>query len=152
MSRLLQRVIQRKGYVSSVNQTAQRRTERMWLTEESVEEERESVLAANSTVVQAKAANKENETTRLSAEEAAAEAAASVTAALDCWQAAETSRRGALEGQKEVSRGPLHRAQRESDEVLGILLQSVENCDKQTHSITMREDSSVFGADGRFRN
>ena len=107
MSPLLQRVIQREGYVSSVNQTAQRRTERMWLTEESVEEVRESVLAANSTVVQAKAANKENETTRLSAEEAAAEAAASVTAALDCWQAAETSRRGALDGQKEVSRGSL---------------------------------------------
>ena len=78
MSPLLQRVIQREGYVSSVNQTAQRRTERMWLIEESVEEEQESVLAANSTVVQAKAANKENEATRLSAEEAAAEAAASV--------------------------------------------------------------------------
>ena len=77
----------------------------MWLADESVKEERESVLAANSTMVQAKAANTENEATRLSAEDAAAEASASMTAALDWWQAAETSRRGALEGQKEVSRG-----------------------------------------------
>ena len=103
-------------------------------------------------MVQAKAANKENEATRLPAEEAAAEAVASVIAALDCWQAAETSRRGALEASKKSAEAPLHRAQRESDEVLGILLQSVENCDKQGHSITMLEDSLVFGADGRFRN
>ena len=57
-----------------------------------VEEER-----AKSTVVQARATHKENEATRLSTQETAAEAAASVTAALDRWHAAEMSRRRVVE-------------------------------------------------------
>ena len=59
------------------------------------------------------AAHKSNEATRLPAEEAAAEAAAEA----------------------------LHKAQRESDEFLDNLLESVEDFDKQVHSITTREDS-----------
>ena len=43
MSRLLQRVVHREGYVASVNQTAQRRTEHLCLSKEKIDEERESV-------------------------------------------------------------------------------------------------------------
>ena len=63
MSRLLQRVIQREGHVSSANQTTQRRTEHLWLTRERVDGERESVLAAKSTMAQAQAAHEEHEGT-----------------------------------------------------------------------------------------
>ena len=97
-----------------------------------VEEEWWSELATKSTVVQAPAAHEEHEATRPSAEETAAEAAASVSAAFDCWRAAE--------------------AQLECGEVLDNLLRSVENFDNQVHSTTMREDSFVSRADGWFRD
>ena len=116
-----------------------------------VEEERESVLAAKPTVVQAQAAHEEHEAIRLFTEEAAAEAAASVTAALDCWQFVWTSRRRAVEASKKSAEA-LNETQQESDGVLGNLLKSVEDFDKQVHSITTREDSLVFGADGGFEN
>ena len=66
---LLLRVIQRKGCASSANETTQRRTERLWLTQERVEEERESVLAAKSTVAQAQDTHEEHVATRLSVED-----------------------------------------------------------------------------------
>ena len=53
-------------------------------------------------------------------------AAASVTTALDRWQAAETSRRRAVEASKK------------SAEALHNLLKSFEDFDKQVHRITMR--------------
>ena len=96
------------------------------LTKERVEEEREGVLAAKSTVVQAQAALEEHEATRLSAEEAAAEAAASVTAALDRSQAVESSQWRAVEARKKSAEA-LHKAQRESDELLDYLLESVKD-------------------------
>ena len=120
----------------------------MWLTKRRVEEERESVLTAKRTVVQAQAAHEEHEATRLSAEEAVAEAAASVTAVLNSWQAAETSRWRVVEASKK-SAEVLHAAQRESDAVLHNMLKSVEDFDKQVHSITMSEDSLVLGSGGR---
>ena len=129
-SRLLQRVIQCDGSASTANQTTQRRTEHLWLTKDRVEEECESVMTAKSTVVQAHAAHEENEAT--------GEAAASVIAALDCWQAAETCRGGQQEG----SRGPVH------DEVLDNLLKSVEDFDTPIHIIITRGDK--LGADGWF--
>ena len=70
------------------------------------------------------------------------EAAASVTAALDRW-AAEASKQSAE---------TLHKAQRESHEVLDHLLKNVEDIDWQVHSINMREDGLVLGADGWFRD
>ena len=90
----------------------------MWLTKETVEEEREGLLAAKSIAVQAPAAHEEHEATRLSTEDAAAEAAASATAVLD-RQAAETSR-------SKTSAEALHKGKRESDEVLDNLLKIVE--------------------------
>ena len=96
------------------------------------------MLAAKSTVEKVQAAHEAHEGTRLSAEDADAEAAASVTAALDRCQAAEASKQSAE---------TLHKAQRESHEVLDHLLKNVEDFDKQVHSITMREDSSVLSAD-----
>ena len=139
VSRRLQRVVQREGYVSSANETTQRRTEHLWLTKERVEEERWKMLT------------KQQKATRLSAEEAAAEAAARVTAALDRWQAAETSRRASRGGQQDVGQG-LNMAQRGSDKVLQNLLKGVEDSDNQVHSTTVRADSLVLGAHGWFRD
>ena len=76
-----------------------------------VEEERRCALAAKATVSQAQAAHREHDATPLSAEDAAAEAAASVTVALDRWQAPETSRRRAVEAIM-TSAEALHEAQR----------------------------------------
>ena len=73
--------------------------------------------------------HEEHEVTRLSAEQAAGEAAASVAAALDRWQAAETSRRRALEASKRSAEA-VYTAQRVFDEVLDNVLKSVEGCDK----------------------
>ena len=70
------------------------------------------MLAAKSAVVQAPAPHKEKEATRLSAAEAAAGAPASVTAALDSWQATETSRQQAVEARKKSAEA-LHKAQRD---------------------------------------
>ena len=134
VSRLLQRVVQREAYVSSANQTTQRRTEHLCFTMERDEEERESVLAAKSSVVPVQAGHEENEATRLPTPEAAADAAASVTAALDRWQAADTSWRRAVEASKKSAEA-LHKAQRESEEVCDNLLLCVEEFDKQIHSI-----------------
>ena len=64
---------------------------------------------------------KNTRATPLSSEEAAAETAASVAAAHDRWQASETSRRRAVEA-SEKSAEALHKAQRESDEILDNLL------------------------------
>ena len=101
------------------------------------------------TVVHAQSAHEEHDSTGLSTKEAAAEAAASLTAALDCWQAAEKSRRRVVEARKK-SAEVLHKAQRELDEVLHNLLQSVEDFDMQVHSITVRKES--LGADEWFRD
>ena len=73
------------------------------------------MLTAKPTVVQVQAAHEEHEATRLSAEEAAAEAAAGGTAALDRWQAAETSRRRAVEASTKSAEA-LHKAQRTNAE------------------------------------
>ena len=115
------------------------------------EEERENVLTAKSTVIQERDAHTENEATRLSAEKATVEAAASVTAALDRWQAAKMPRRRVVEASKKSAEA-LRMAHRVSDEVLDHLLKSVEDFDKQVHSITMREDSLMLGADEWFRD
>ena len=42
---------------------------------------------------------------------------------------------------------PLHKAHQEPDEVLDNLLKTVEDFDNQVHSVTMREDSLVVGAE-----
>ena len=94
-------------------------------------------------VDQAQASHEEHEATPLSNKEAVAEAAATVTAALDRWQAAETSRRRGVETIKRSAEA-LHKAQRESDEVLDNLLKSVVDFDKQVHSMTVPEDNSVL--------
>ena len=84
----------------------------------------------------------------LSAEEAAAQSAATVSAALDRWQAVETSPRGALEPSKKsaeasaqgatgICRGP-----RQPAEERRRLTTS------QVHSFTMRENFLVLGVDG----
>ena len=85
---------------------------------------------------------KKHEATRLSPEDADAEAAANVIAALDRW---------AVEASKQ-SAETLHKAQRESHEAFDHLLKNVEDIDKQVLSITIREDSLVLGADGWFRD
>ena len=110
---------------------------------------RKSGLDVKWTVVHARSAHEEHEATGLSTKEAAAEAAASLTAALDCWQAAEKSRRRVVEARKK-SAEVLHKAQRELDEVLHNLLQSVEDFDMQVQSITVRKES--LGADEWFRD
>ena len=74
-----------------------------------------------------------------------------MTAALDTWRVAETSRRLAVEASKK-SAETLHMAQRESHEVFDKLLESVDDFDKQVHSITMSEDSLLLGVHGWFRD
>ena len=96
------------------------------LTKETVEEEREGVLAAKSTVVQGQAAHEEHEATRLSAEDVLPEIAASMTTALDRSQAVESSRWRAVEASIKSAEA-LHKAQRESHELLDNLLESVED-------------------------
>ena len=100
--------------------------EHLCLTKERVEEEREGVLAANSTVLQAQAAHEEHEATRLSAEDVLPEAAASMTTALDRSQAVESSRWRAVEASMKSAEA-LHKAQRESHELLDNLLESVKD-------------------------
>ena len=81
MTRLLQRAIHRAVIRFFFPTTP------LWLT---VEEDREGVLAEKVRLwYRPKLAHEEHEATGLSAIDVAAEAAASVTAALDRWQAAE---------------------------------------------------------------
>ena len=64
------------------------------------------------------------------------------TAALDRWQAAETSRRRALEASKKSAEA-LQKTQRASDEVLDNLLKIVQDFDMQVHHHHARRQLGV---------